>query len=311
MAKGRQRNLRMDSDERLRSVYGKVLNALEEALFWLERPPAEDPDVHDAQQSGMFHLGAAGGLAFVGCLPGIKSEALFDDISDTAEKRDLDRVGEIRQTVEARLRSDHPPDEPSPGKGGLDWAAGFLQMLAVLNEARTAREEGDAVRYSLMAGFLVGLMSEGSWSPGVRYRHGSLKDAVLAAHDRNPERARSWVKAESIMARERQGESAGTDPRALLLQWVGARLAAADRLSCPVFGSVKGATEDERRRRKARERAYFDREEASIQRAQNFGKRIGGPDGEGLCVPVSYSLNRALVLGSHEEDHPVGGDHET
>ena len=170
MAKGQQRNLWMDSDERLPSVYGKVLNALEEALFWLERPLAEGPDVHDAQRSGMFHLGASGGFAFVGHLPGIKSEALFDDVSDATEKWDLDRVGEIRRTVAARLRSDHPPDEPSPGKGGLDWATGYLQMLAVLNEARTAREEGDIVRYSLMAGFLVGLMSEVPWSSGVRYR---------------------------------------------------------------------------------------------------------------------------------------------
>ena len=192
--------------------------------------------MHDAQRSGMFHLGAAGGRAFSGHLPGIKSEALFDDISDAAEKRDLDQVGRIWRTVAARLRSDHPPDEPSPGKGGLDWAAGFLQMLAVLNEARTAREEGDAVRYSLMAGFLVGLMSKES----VRYRHGSLKDAVLAAHDRNPESARSWVKAESIMEQERQGESAGKDPRALLLQWMGARLAAAAmRPGRPVLGRPK------------------------------------------------------------------------
>ena len=209
----------MDRDERLGSMYGKVLNALEEALFWLERPPAEGPGVHDAQRSGMFHLGAAGGLAFFGRLPGIKSEALFDDISDAAEKRDLDQVGEIRRTVVARLRSDHPLDDPSPGKGGLDWAAGVLQMLAVLSEARTAREESDAVRYSLMVGFLVGLMSEVPWSSGVRYEHGSLKDAVLAAHDRNPESARAW--AESVMAHELQGESADTDPRALLLRWVG------------------------------------------------------------------------------------------
>ena len=172
----------MDRDERLRSVYWKVLNALEEALLWLERPPAEGPDVHDAQRPGMFHLGAAGGLAFSARLPGIKSEALFDDISDAAEKRDLDQVGRIRRTVVARLRSDYPPDEPSPAKGGLDWETGLLQMLAVLNEARTAREEGDAVRYSLMAGFLVGLMSPGApW--GRRFRHGSLKDAMLAAHD--------------------------------------------------------------------------------------------------------------------------------
>ncbi len=304
MAKGRQGSLEMDSDERLRSVYEKVLNALEEALSWLERPPAEGPDADDAQWSGMFHLGAAGGLAFVGRLPGIKVEALIDDISDAAEKRDLDRVGEIRQTVVARLKSDHAPDEPSPGKGGLDWEAGYLQMLAVLNEARTAREEGDAVRYFLMAGFLVGLMSNGSLS---YYRHGSLKDAVLAALDRNLESATTWVRAESIMAREQQEGSVDTDPRAVLLQWVGARLSAGYRFSGPMFFHVEGETEDERRDREATERAYFDREEASTRRAQNFGKRIAGPDGEGLWVPGSYSLNRALVLRSHEEDRPVDG----
>ena len=311
MAKGQRRDLRMDSDERLRSEYGKILNALEEARRCLERPPAEGPDVHDAQRSGMFHLGAAGGLAYSGRLRGIHAEALFDDISDAAEKRDLDHVGRIRRTVAARLRSDHPPDEPSPSKSGLDWAAGALQMLAVLNEAQTAREVGDAARYSLMAGFLVGLMPEGLWTSGVRYRHGSLRHAVLAAHDRNPERARSWVRAESITARERQGESAGTDPRGLLLGWVGERLAAADRLSGPMFFRVEGETEDERRDREAEERAYFEREEASIQRVQNFGKRIAGPDAEGLWVSGSYSLNRALVLGSHEEDQRLDGDHES
>ena len=113
------------------------------------------------------------------------------------------------------------------------------------------------------------------------------------------------------MARERQGESAGTDPRALLLQWVGARLAAAHRMSSPTFFHSVVETGDERRDREAGERAYYDREEASIQRAENFGKRIAGRDGEGIRVPASYSLNRALVLESHEEDHPVDGDHET
>ena len=134
----------------------------------------------------MFYLGTAGGLAFSARLPGIESEVLFDDISDAAEQRELDGVGRIPRTVAARLR----PDELPPGRGRLDLEAGPLQMLAVWNEARTAREKGYTVRYSLMAGFLVGLMS-GEWGLGIRYRHGSLTDAVLAAHDQNPEVARS------------------------------------------------------------------------------------------------------------------------
>ena len=179
MAEQRQKSSRTDANKRIRLVYRKVLNALDEALFRMRRTPAEGPDVHNNQRSGMFHLGTAGGLAFSGRLPGIESEALFDDISDAAEKRDLDRLDEIRGRVEARLKSDRSPDEPSPGEGQLDWEAGYLQMLAALNEACAAQEAGDDDRYSLMAGFLVGLMSAGAGSR-MRYRHGFLKDAVLA-----------------------------------------------------------------------------------------------------------------------------------
>ena len=242
--------------------------------------------MHDAHGSGIFHIGVAGGLAFSGHLPRIKSVALFDDISDAAELRDVGEIGQIRKTVKARLRSDRPPDERSPSRCHLDWRTGYLQMLAVLNEVCTSRDEGDVVRYSLTAGFLVGLMAEElRW--GIRFRHGSLKDAVLAAHDRYPERARTWVASESIVAQEWQGESAATDPRSLLLRWVRDRLAAAHRLSCPTFFHIEGEADDRRRAREAEEKAYYDSEEASIQRVQNFGKRIGAPKSEGIRAPMS------------------------
>ncbi|MDE0261143.1 MAG: hypothetical protein OXJ37_01895 [Bryobacterales bacterium] len=255
----------------------------------------------------MFHLGVAGGLAFSGHLPGIKSEALFDDISDAAELRDVEQVVQIRRTVKARLRPGLPPEEPSPSRSHLDWNAGALQMLAVLNEARSSREEGDVVRFSLMAGFLVGLLSEESrW--GIRHRRGSLKDAVLAAHDRHPKRARAWLTSESIEEQEWREESAAPDPRTLLLRWVGDRLSAAHRFSCPIFFRIEGETDGQRRAREAEERAHYQRQEASIQRAQNFGKRISAPKGEGIWAPMSYSLNRALVLKTHTDDHEVDGD---
>lgn len=300
----------MDRDKELQLIYTEVLKALEKARSRLKRPPTNDRDAHHAQASGMFHLGVAGGLAFSGHLPGIKSDALFDDISDSAELRDVREIGQIRRTVRARLSSDRPPDERSPSRSHLDWDAGALQMLAVLNEARSSREKGDVVRYSLMVGFLVGLMSEMSrW--GIRYGHGSLKDAVLAAHDRYPKRARTWVASESIEMQEWQGESAATDPRTLLLRWVGDRLGAAHRLSSPTFFHIEGETDDRRRAREAEEKAYYQREEASIQRAQNFGKRINAQDGEGIWAPMSYSVNRALVLETHEDDRQVDGDRKT
>ena len=301
----------MDCDEQTRSVYEQIQEALQQALRWLQRPPADSPEEHDAQRSGLFSLGVAGGLAFCGLLPGIHSEALFDDISDAAEQRDLDQVGRIRRTVSARLDADRLPDAPAAARGDLEWRAGALEMLAVLNEAWTARQEGAADRYSLMAGFLVGLLSEIPWGSRIRYRHGSLTDAVLAVHDRNPERARAWLAAESIPARKRQGESKGADPWALLLHWVEDRLAAAYRMSSPMFFSHEGETREQRQSREAAERAYYDREETSVQRAQNFGKRLAARDDESIRVPRSDSINRGLVLGSHKKDHPGAGDPET
>ena len=129
MAEQRQKSSRTDPNERIRLVYGKVLNALEEALFRMRRTPAEGPDVHDNARSGMFHLGTAGGLAFSGRLPGIDSEALFDDISDAAEKRDVDRLDEIRRRVEARLKSKHSPDTPSPARATSTGRPGICRCL--------------------------------------------------------------------------------------------------------------------------------------------------------------------------------------
>ncbi|MDE0394172.1 MAG: hypothetical protein OYK82_05280 [Gammaproteobacteria bacterium] len=212
-------------------------------------------------------------------------------------------MGRIRESVAARLRPDCPPDDPPPGERGLDWQAGPLQMLAVLNEARTARDERNTFRFSLMMGFLAGLIPE----KARRFQHGSLWDAVLAAHEPETEAARAWVEAESIAAGERDGEAAETDPHALLLRWVGARLAAEHRLSGPMFLRPEQESAEGRRKRETWEREYFEIEEASVVRAQNFGKRIAAPDPERLWLPVSYTLNRALVLRSQGKARLANG----
>ena len=290
----------MDVDEWTRAAYGKVVDALDETLSSLDRPAGGEAGTRGVSRKGMFHLGVAGGLAFSGRLPGIEEDALFDDISDAAEKRDPDQVVRIRESVAARPG----PDDPRPGNHGLDWPTGPLQMLAVLNEACMARDERDAVRFSLMTGFLVGLIPERFR----RFQHGSLRDAVLAAHEPEIEAARAWVEAESIEAGERKGGAAGADPRALLLRWVRARLAAAHRLSSPLFLHRENESAEARRTREAGEREYFETEEASVVRAQNFGKRIADPELERLWLPGSYALNRALVLQSQAKARlPDGG----
>lgn len=288
----------MYHDHHVQSVYKQILKALAEALSCLDRLPSEGSDAHEAERSGMFQLGLAGGLAFDHHLPGIESEALFDDISDAAERRDLGNLARIRQSVQAELGPDGLSDGPPPATRGLDWASGPLQMLAVFNEADAAQEEGDAVRYSLMAGFLVGLLPR---EFGLPCKLGSLRDAVLAAYNRSPEMARSWVEAESIEAWILPEELAGSDdPPYLLKAWLGMRLAAAHRFSCPTFFGADDREIHE----------YYEQEEASIQRAQNFGKRIAVPNREDIWVPTSYSLNRALVLESLGEDLPIDDDRE-
>ena len=80
----------MDGDEWTRTAYRKVVDALDAALSSLDRLPAGDAATRRGWRTGVFHLGVAGGLACSARLPGIESEALFDDISDAAEKRDCD-----------------------------------------------------------------------------------------------------------------------------------------------------------------------------------------------------------------------------
>ncbi|WP_419937209.1 hypothetical protein [Candidatus Palauibacter sp.] len=289
------------------SIRRKVLKALDDALFQFERVPTGGRDEDDAGRSATFHLGMAGGFAFLGRLPGIESDALFDDISDAAEEGDFGRVGRIRRRVQANLSSDRPCDKSDPGEGSLDLATGFLQMIPALGEARRAWREGDRSRHSLMLGFLVGLLH----SHPMPYRLGTLSDAVIAIHARDATCARKWVEAESIEAREYRGRPANTDPRALLMRWLGDRLAAGHRFSEPLWCHSVDETEDERREREAGERAYFKRQETSSRRAQNFGKRLAARDTEGIWIPVSYSINRALVLGPHEEERRADGEHET
>lgn len=304
-----------DYAEQRRSTYRKVLKALDQGLFWLdlaqdEAPGStEAPDAHGAVKRGIFHLGEAGGIAFSGRFAGTDSGALFDDISDALELRDLDRTHEIRNVVQNRSRSAGEPDEGAAVAEDLDWDSGYLQMLAVLNESRQVRDSGDLHRYSVMAGFLSGLMH---WDTGRdQHRAGSLRDAVIAAYN-DGWGAALWVEWEGIREARMAGGSLDSeeDPD-LLLRWVGLRLAAADRMTGPLFFSSDDETDDERSERESDEQASFLRCERSTQRAQNFGKRLASRDDDGIWLPASYALNRALVLDSHKDDDAAGGERET
>ncbi|WP_419164431.1 hypothetical protein [Candidatus Palauibacter sp.] len=285
----------MDRAERQRSAYRRILEALDEAIFWLGGVPTGDPDDHEAERQGTFRLGEAGGIAFSAHFPGTNSGALFDEISDAAEAWDLDRVRQVRSLVESRLRSAEDADGRASAEGALDWDAGYLQTLAVLNETRHAREDGDAHRYWIMTGFLAGFLH---WDTRRgRYEPGSLRDEVIAACNEGWG-ADLWMEWEAIREEWLAGDASGSrqDPD-LLLRWLGLRLAVADRATGPLFSSRVssrvGETDDERSEREPDERAYFMRSERSTRRAQNFGKRIAKRDDT-----AAYEPGRGLPDGS-------------
>ncbi len=266
----------MDGGERQRSAYRKILRALDEAIFCLEREPPEDPDDHDAEQQGVFRLGEAGGIAFASHFAGTGSGALFDEISDAAEAEDLDRIRQIRGLVESRLRSGEGATAGESGEGALDWDAGYLQLLAVLNESRRAREEGDAHRYRIMAGFLAGFLQRDA-RPG-EYEPGSLRDAVIAACNEGWGET-LWREWEAIRDEWLAGDSPGApeDPD-LLLRWLGLRLAAAESVTGSLVSSQVGGAHDHRSGGELDDGARFLRCERSTRRARNFGAGIARRD---------------------------------
>ncbi len=262
--------------ERQRSAYRKVLEALDEAIFRLGRVPAADPDDDGAERQGTFRLGEAGGIAFSAHFPGTNSGALFDEISDAVEAEDLDRVRQVRSLVESRLRSGDDADGGASEEDALAWDAGYLQILAVLHETRQAREDGDAHRYWIMAGFLAGFLH---WDTRRgRDEPGSLRDEVIAAFNEGLGAA-LWVEWEAIREEWLAGDSQESpqDPD-LLLRWLGLRLAAADLMAGSLSPSRAGGTDDEGSEEESDESACFLRCERSTRRAQNFGKRAANRD---------------------------------
>ena len=248
--------------ERRRAAYRELLRVLDEAIYWLAQVPVAEPHDTAMERQGTFRLGEAGGIAFSAHLPGADSGALFDQISDAAETEDLDRVRQIRSLVEGRLRSD-AGSPASPAEDPLDWDAGYLQILGVLNETRRARDGGDAHRYWIMAGFLAGLL-EWDARPG-EHEPGELRDAVVSAtNDGWGENL--WMEWEALRDEWLAGHAPGApkDPE-LLFSWMGLRVAAADL----VTGSLSS-----RRPGRAEEEACFLRCERSTRRAQHFGRRL-------------------------------------
>ena len=260
--------------ERQQSAYRELLTALDQAIFWLARVPAADPNDAGAERQGTFRLGEAGGIAFSAHFPGTDSGALFDDISDAVETDDLDAVRRVRSLVESRLR---PGDDGARDEGiadeACDWDAGYLQILGVLNETRRARDDGDVHRYWIMAGFLAGLLH---WDerPG-EHEPGELHDTVIAATS-DGWGENLWLEWEALRDEWllRHAPEAPEDPE-LLFSWTGLRLAAADVVTDSLSSGGARRPGDEPSDPES-EGVCFLRCERSTWRAQHFGRRLAG-----------------------------------
>ena len=262
--------------------------ALEKASSFLDgfRPSREN-----AELQGVFHLGEAGGIAFEGSLPGIECDAFFLDISDAVETWDMPRVRRFHRHLAALAESvpergrDRYRDDEDPERG--NWECDWLQYGAAANEATEAMKAGDSHRVALMCGFVVGMMwyhpgphssrrefeewvkgmldwseSDVDVPPDTTYQGGTVADMVLDGYREN---------------------------RLELLQWAVGRMGVGHRFSCWYPNEEDALME------------YLEREERSIQCAQNFGLRMARRGDDSIQVPYSYGIQRTAVLKAVQE----------
>ena len=128
-----------------------------------------------------FHCGEAGGVAFAASVPGVRASELWDDISDACERGDEGLLRDIVAELEDRRLQGEEHQAPC-GPDEME-AAEFdaTEFDAALGEALRSRDAGDGLRYSLMIGFVAGLM--------FRYRdpedelYGPVRDKIVRGYE--------------------------------------------------------------------------------------------------------------------------------
>lgn len=146
-------------------------------------------------------------------------------------------------------------ENPASGARIDDGAAiGWPEYGAALQQAAAAQAAGDNLRYALMSGFTAGLMFN---NPGPDYpEYGTIRDAVLQAY---------------------QTESAET------LHWAQARIGAGLRMSDPT--PFMGKEHYDR---------HYEERLRMMRWIQNFGLRQARAGEQGVAVPGSMTVNRAV-----------------
>lgn len=183
-----------------------IIGELNEAMGWM------------GEDDGLFsyHVGKAGGVAAAIGETGTLSEWFCDAISNSyelfnfaegggeesadtnpegvenASKNIANLEGDFARLIEVLEKAQE--DDPS----GEDNAAPRLsweEYGVALNEAKVAREAGDGLRYSLMIGFVCGMMF---WDPGPCYEEGSILQAIEEGYEKDDLDKLEWAGARLV-----------------------------------------------------------------------------------------------------------------
>lgn len=238
-----------------------------------------------AERQGVFHLGETGGIAFETGLPGIEAEALFMDVSDAVETWDTPRFQRLQHHVLSLAEGaeyggcDSPRDRRSDN---VNWDCDWLPLGAAANEAAEALKAGDSHRVALMCGFFAGMM----WSDPHNHHSRREFEGWLKATMEDPE--------SEITVPPDTTYQGGTlvdmvvdgyrDKRLELLKWAAGRAAVGHR-----FSSWYPSEEETLRE-------CLEREDRSVEYAQNFGLRITRRSDDTIRVPHSAGIQRAAAL---------------
>lgn len=180
-----------------------IVGELKEAMDWM----------WEDNSSFSYHVGKAGGIAAAIGETGAFSEWLCDDVSNVYELFNFAEGGvegsvddgpdgveeastnianqEMKFSNLIEVLEKAQEDDPS----GEDNAAPRLsweEYGVALNEAKVAREAGDGLRYSLMIGFVCGMMFR---DPGPRYEEGSILQAVEEGYEKDDLDKLEWAGA--------------------------------------------------------------------------------------------------------------------
>lgn len=269
----------------------RLVVAVRKASAFLNRFRAT---MDNAERQGVFHLGEIGGIAFETGLPGIESDALFLDVSNAIEAWDTARFGRLQDHI-LRLAEGAEYggyDSPRDREGdSVNWDADWLPFGAAANEAVQGQKAGDSHRFALMCGFAAGMF----WSePGAHHGRDEFEE---------------WLKAMKDGADSDIGVPPDTtyqggtivdmvvdgyrDDRVELVQWAAGRAAVGHR-----FSSWYPSEEEDLRE-------CLEREERSVQYAQNFGLLVARRDDVTIRIPSSAGIQRAAALLAIEERKQV------